>query len=879
MTYARPIRLLATILLVGVTGPVARAAAADIAATRAFMEKHCADCHDADQKAGGLDLAALTPDFGAPEAFARWVKVHDLIESGEMPPTKKPRPPADETAGVTRWLRASLTAADRARLDAEGRTAIRRLTRAEYENTLRDLFDMPGVAVQGDLPADGSAHGFDNNSDALDISHVNLAKYLEAADRVLDVAIATQPNAPAVQKQRISLANPHGFVAHLLLHGDGVLLKDKQPDPDFPPAGRHMHIGQGPHERMGSFENGASVGLFRHEDESVSPYFNSFVTIYPARYRIRTSLWSFQWDKGQVLPSRGTEAARLSVVQLTGDGRGGQHPSFVLGYFDAPSLKEQEHEVVQWLNRKETIGFNVASLAPMMKTDPAGRAMTFTGPGIAVDWLDVEGPLYDAWPPASHRALFGDLPLAEFKAEEHPGVRPPAREVVNQPIFMGRNKPDPVTGTWTVRSDKPLEDADRLLAAFLPRAFRRPVDAEVRGAYVAKVDERLKAGDCFETAMRWAYRAALCSPDFLYRVEPPGTLDGFAVASRLSYFLWNSLPDARLTDLAAAGQLATPDALRGEVERMLADPRSQRFVNDFVGQWLKLRLIASNDPDRTLYPEFSPYLQDSMVAETRAFWRELIDKDLGAGHLVRSDFAMLNEKLAVHYGVPGVSGSQVRRVALPPGCPRGPFLTQAAVLKVTANGTTTSPVPRGAFVVDRLLGRPPEPPPPNITAVEPDVRGATTIREQLEKHRADASCAACHATMDPPGFALEAFDVIGGQRDRYRSIGAGDPAPRGAIDPSIGIGFKLGPKVDASGVLPDGRAFADVLGLQAHLAADPKPLLTNLARQFAVYSTGRGLTFADRDAVDAVVSATLQKGGGVRTLIHELVQSPLFQTR
>lgn len=855
------------------------AAAQEGASVRTFVEQHCADCHDAEQKEGGLDLTSLAPDFGSPETFARWVKVHDRIESGEMPPAKKPRPPADQTAAVLRGLRASLSDADRARRDAEGLTGIRRLTRAEYENTVRDLFDMPGIPLQGELPGDGSAHGFDNNSDALDVSHVNLAKYLEAADRVLDVAIATQPKAPEVKKQRISLANPAGFVAHVLLHGDGVLLKDKRPDPDFPPAGQQMHLDQGAHERMGSFENGASVGLFRHEDESVSPYFNSFVTIYPARYRIRTSLWSFQWDKGEVLPSRGTEAGRLSVVQLTGDGRGGQHPSYVLGYFDAPSLNEQEHEVVQWLNRKETIGFNVASLAPTANYNREGRAMAFTGPGIAVDWLDVEGPLYDAWPPASHRALFGDLPLAEFKPEEHLGVRPPAREVVNQPIFMGRNKPDPVTGTWTVRSDRPREDADRLLATFLPRAFRGPVEDELRRAYVAQVEARLKAGDCFETAMRWAYRAALCSPDFLYRVEPPGTLDGFAVASRLSYFLWNSLPDARLVELAGSGQLAAPDALHGEVERMLADPRSQRFVNDFVGQWLKLRQIAANDPDKTLYPEFSPYLQDSMVAETRAYFRELIDKDLDARHLVKSDFAMVNEKLAVHYGIAGVSGSQVRRVALPPGCPRGAFLTQAAVLKVTANGTTTSPVPRGAFVVGRLLGKEPEPPPPNVAAVEPDVRGATTIREQLDKHRADPSCAGCHAKMDPPGFALEAFDVIGGFRERYRSIGAGDPAPRGSIDPFIGIGFKLGPKVDASGVLPDGRAFAGISELQAHLAADPKPLLTNLARQLAVYAAGRGLTFADRDAVDAVAAETQKKGGGVRTLIHELVQSPLFLTR
>ncbi|HVW00640.1 MAG TPA: DUF1592 domain-containing protein, partial [Planctomycetaceae bacterium] len=391
--------------------------------------------------------------------------------------------------------------------------------------------------------------------------------------------------------------------------------------------------------------------------------------------------------------------------------------------------------------------------------------------------------------------------------------------------------------------------------------------------------ERLEAGDCFETAMRWVYRAALCSPDFLYHVEPAGQLDDYALASRLSYFFWNSMPDDRLTELAATGKLHDPQVLREEVERMLTDGKSQRFIDDFVGQWLKLRQIAANDPDKKLYPEFNPYLQDSMVAETRGYFRELLEKNLDAAHLVRSDFAMLNGKLAVHYGIPGVSGSQIRRVKLPDDSPRGGFLTQGAILKVTANGTTTSPVPRGAFVLDRLLGQPPEPPPPNIAAVEPDVRGATTIREQLNKHKSNAVCASCHVKLDPPGFALESFDVIGGFRTRYRSIGEGDPAERGSIDPFIGIGFKLGPKVDSSGETYDHRKFTDVREFKALMAADSPRLMNNLAERFAVYGTGRPVAFGDREQLAAVVNRTQQNGGGIRTLIHELIESPLFQTR
>ncbi|MDX1970513.1 MAG: DUF1592 domain-containing protein [Planctomycetaceae bacterium] len=838
-----------------------------------FLKKYCLECHGPTTQEAGLDLSTLPRDFKQPEHFRRWVKVHDRLAAGEMPPRSAEQPSPEERTAAVRDFHDSLLAADRAALDDEQWSRLRRLTRSEYENTIRDLFEMPGIALSGILPAEGSAHGFDKHADALDLSHVNLSKYLEAAEQILDSAIATRPQPPTVQRRRISLCNRGGFVAHVVLNGDGILLKNGQPDPEFPPSGEHRHIDEGAHERMGSFRTGSSVGLFRHEDESFNPYFIEHVTIYPGRYRVRTSLWSFQWDKGTVLPGRGTEAARLSVVQLTGDGRGGQHPSYVLGYFNAPTTA-QEHEIGVWLNHNELIGFNTASLAPAANYARKGRAMAFTGPGIVCDWLDIEGPLHEVWPPKSHQLLFGDIALTEFTAEANSGVRPPPRKKVRQ-LGAGRNRPDPEPGLWTVQSTAPREDASRLLGTFLPRLFRRPVEPEVVQSYVNRVTERLAAGDAFETAMRFAYKAALTAPDFLYHVESPDQLDDPAVACRLSYFLWNSLPDQSLLQHVAAGDLRRPDVLHAETERLLQDPRSQRFVEDFLGQWLKLRQIAANDPDKKLYPEFSPYLQDAMVAETRAYFRELLDRNLDASYLVRSDFVMVNEKLAAHYGIPGVSGAQIRRVELPVDCPRGGILTQAAILKITANGTTTSPVPRGAFVMDRLLGEPPEPPPANVAAIEPDVRGATTIREQLAKHREHAVCASCHSRIDPPGFALEAFDVIGGFRRRYRSIGDGDPAERGAIDPFIHLSFKLGPPVDASGVLTDGRSFQSVQEYQLLLAGQTERLLRNLARQWVIYATGREVRFSHRSAIDDVVRRTIAQGGGLRTLLHEVVQSPL----
>jgi mono/diheme cytochrome c family protein len=843
---------------------------------KAFISKHCTECHDADSHKGNLDLTALKMDFSAKDEFKRWVKVLDLVKAGDMPPRKrKERPSADEIAAVMPWLHSQLHAADVKRLAEQDRTAVRRLTRVEYENTIRDLFDMPGILLKTSLPFDGSIHGFDKNSDALDISHVNMSKYLEAADHTLDLAIATQPQPPVLQKKRISMARHCG---HILGNGDGVLLRDMKPDPEFPPAGETGHIDEGAHQRVGSFDRLSTVGLFRHEDESFKPYFYEFSILYPGKYKLRTSLWSFQWDKGQVLPSRGTEVARLSVVQLQGDGRGGDHPSYVLGYYDAPSLQPTVHELETHLNFKDVIGFNTSSLAPVANYSRKGRAMAFTGPGIACDWLDIEGPIHDVWPPRSHKLLFGELPIQEFVAKDRPNVKAPLRKAVRQET-QAPNRPDPVKGIWTVESTQPLVDADKLLATFLPKAFRRPVSDAVRKQYVERVDERLKVGHNFEAAMRWAYRAALCSPDFLYHVEPTGPLDDYALASRLSYFFWNSMPDDELISLAKEGRLKQPDILRAQTERLLKDPKSKRFTEEFTAQWLKLRNIATNDPDRKLYPEFNNYLQDSMVAETRAYFREMIDQNLDMGYIVKSDFAMLNQKLAVHYGIPGVVGHTTRRVPLPPDSARGPFLTQASILKITANGTTTSPVPRGAFVLEKILGQHPEPPPPNIAAVEPDVRGAATIRELLDKHRNNASCASCHATIDPPGFALESFDVIGGQRDRYRSLEKGDSPPRGSIDPFIGIGFKLGPKVDASGETSKGEKFANVQEFQGILASDKPRLLKNMAEQFTVYATGREISYSEREEIAALVARTQRLGGGMRTLLHEVVQSPLFRKR
>jgi hypothetical protein len=316
--------------------------------------------------------------------------------------------------------------------------------------------------------------------------------------------------------------------------------------------------------------------------------------------------------------------------------------------------------------------------------------------------------------------------------------------------------------------------------------------------------------------------------------------------------------------------------LPAQADRLLDDPKSRRFVEAFLDYWLDLRRMLATAPDSGLYPDYylDDLLTESALEETRLFFAELLRADLPARNLVWSDFAMLNERLAIHYGLPRVQGVALCRTPLPEESPRGGLMTQAAVLKVTANGTTTSPVLRGAWIMERILGQKPPPPPPSVPAVEPDTRGAVTIRQQLEQHRTLPSCNACHAKIDPPGFALENFDVMGGWRDRYRAEGEGSAAP------GLGKGgqkftFHYAQAVDASGTMPDERAFTDIRQFKQLLLADERQLARNLARQLVIYATGAPVRFSDRPEIEKILDQA-EPAFGVRSLVHQIVKNQLF---
>lgn len=433
--------------------------------------------------------------------------------------------------------------------------------------------------------------------------------------------------------------------------------------------------------------------------------------------------------------------------------------------------------------------------------------------------------------------------------------------------LFGELKIDPAGNKQAARlvSENPAADVASLMHAFAEKAFRRPVTQDEVAPYLEMVLGQIVDGVPLLDALQGGYRAILCSPRFLYFHETPGPLDDYAIASRLSYFLWNTMPDNQLLKMAASGKLTKPWAVKQQVERMLADDRGKNFVRDFAADWLDLRLIDFTEPDPRLHRDFDIVVQQSMLDETHTYLQTMLDDNLSVEMLIDSDFTFLNSRLARFYRIDGVTGDAIQQVALKPEHHRGGLLTHGAILKVTANGTTTSPVIRGLWVSERLLGVHVPPPPENVPAIEPDIRGAKSIRDMLARHRAEDSCASCHVKIDPPGFALENFNPAGQWRNTYYT---------GKWKKN----FRPKP-IDASYDLPDGRHFEDFRSFQKLVLAEPEVLASNLTEKLITYGTGTPVTFADRSAVDEIVQQTAESGHGFRSLIAAVASHHLFTTK
>ncbi|MEM9646142.1 MAG: DUF1592 domain-containing protein [Planctomycetota bacterium] len=493
------------------------------------------------------------------------------------------------------------------------------------------------------------------------------------------------------------------------------------------------------------------------------------------------------------------------------------------------------------------VTFDMGGTEPFQGIQAAGGSRNFKGRGLAILSQTAEGPLLDDWPPLSTRHLLSSVDL--------------------QQMPDGRFEVEPSANVIDQISDS--------IQSIAPRVFRRAVDQEQIERFVDLARPAVDEGRGLVEALQVPLRSMLSSPQFLMFGGDPGVLDDHALASRLSYFLWKSMPDQELFTLAASGELSSPEVLSDQVDRMLVDEKSNRFVRDFLGQWLRLHKVNATTPDDGLYPEYDELLADAILREPELFFTELIKENLSLNQLIDSDFTFVNRRLASHYGIAGVEGQSFRRVSLPDGSPRGGVLTQAAVLKTTANGTTTSPVMRGNFVLTNFLGTPPSPPPPGVGSIEPDTRGKTTIREILDAHRELDTCNQCHQEIDPPGFALESFDPIGGFRTHYRASG-GETTFDGF---TVKLPPKQGPRVDAAGVTSAGDSFQGIEDFKNILMQQNEQVARHFISQLVVYSTGSEIQFADREDIEAILDQTRPDGFLVRDIIHAVVQCQLFRNK
>jgi hypothetical protein len=787
-----------------------------VAAVDPFVQRYCAGCHDRDGHEAGLNLEDMQIEPSKHENLLMLERVFDRISRGEMPPPDEQQPSADEKKAFLDRLGATMRQTGLAQQATEGRGPVRRLTRTEYENTVKDLLQI-NVALAELFPDDAITDGFDKVGAGLTMSASHFEAYQLAADKALAEAIPEKSFAPLTYAEDAL----------------GLFNRNRQ-----------------------TFTN---YGCWLEDDAFVitSRLFYPYTAILGpwaprgGRYRVRVTAQARNND-GKPLP--------LGI---------GPH-SHWLYKPDAPAL-QQWHDVSELatstitteidLNAEQSVHiFGVTLWGRDWVIPRYAKSELWDKSALAIKRFEVEGPLkadgtLETWPPESYRVLFDNLPLKLLS------------QVTKQPAAKGT--PDP----WVAVSDKPKEDAERLLQRFLPRAFRRPVPEAAVAEYVGRIHSELDAGVAFHHAMRNGFKAVLCSPHFLLLEEAPGPLDPHAIASRLSYFLWDGPPDESLLAAAAAGELAQPEGRRSQVERMLADPKSARFERSFTDQWLDLRRIDATSPDGVLYPEFDDALQLSCLRETQCVFHDMLARNLSLLEGVHSDWTYLNEPLAALYGLPLVPGHELRRVSLPAGSHRGGFLTQASVLKVTADGAKTSPILRGKWVTERILGVTPPPPPDSVPKIEPDIRGAKTIREQLAQHRSTQACAGCHRVIDPPGFALESFDVIGGWRDHYRV-----PQHTGAVIEIASVKKRVhrGPAVELGYTMPDGRPFADVDAYKRLLLEDADGLATALATKLLTFATGSPVQFADRADVDTIVRQIRDKNYGLRSLVHAIVESRPF---
>jgi mono/diheme cytochrome c family protein len=764
---------------------------------QATLQKYCVSCHNEKLKSGGLalstlDLASVSKDIEP------WEHVIRKVRTGAMPPVGRPRPEKAAAEGLVTYLETEL---DRAAIanPNPGRPALQRLNRAEYRNAIRDLLALE-IDATSMLPADVAGHGFDNNADALTLSPALTERYLGAAARISQMALARPRGVPMPETFFVPTDRDQGkrFSDELPLGSRGGIAIRYQ----FPADGEYLI-------EMRPKESGAGGGF-------------EGITAEPHQLDVsidNLKVWTGVLGGAEFAQRRGEQ-----VAAGADEYRADRNKKILdMLKFRVP-VKAGSH-LVQVYFAAKTSAYVEDLFDPSQRRDPYRAG----GGEPKVSSVTITGPQE------------GTASVGETDSRN--------RVLICRPS-----------------SAQDEACAKKIISTLARRAYRRPVTEEDLEAPLTRYRDGAGKGG-FESGIEMALRSILVSPKFLFRFESnaptvenkPYRISDLDLASRLSFFLWSSIPDDELVDLAAKKALSRPEVLQQQVKRMLTDPRSRALVENFAGQWLHIRNVAMHQPSPEVLFHYDDNLRRAFEKETQLFFESIIRENRNVVDLLGANYTFLNERLAKHYGIPGVRGERFRRVSLPPDSVRGGLIGQGSILMATSYPNRTSPVIRGKWILENVFGAPPPPPPPNVPELKDDrdPRKVLPMREQLAAHRKNPACAGCHAQMDQLGFALENFDGIGEWRELYPS----------------------GARVDASAQLPDGTKFDGPAELRKVLLQHSDEFLTTMSEKLLTYALGRGLEASDAPAVRKIKRDAARADNRFASIIQGIVTSTPFTMR
>ena len=796
-----------------------------------FMNQYCSDCHSDKKQKGKLNLDPVDGFHANLDSIELWQEIHDLLEDGDMPPEDEKQPTVDEKEKVMTWIAYNIDS-KREEMKSAAFTHMRRLNRAEYDNTIRDLLkvDTELLSPSRNFPADGKKHNFANNGETLQVSDFHLKEYIAAAQEVIDEAVWVGEK-----------PSPEKFVFKPPFYGNVNVLK----------AG--AYLGKDKFLDLVEQRSFATSEKFKNGVEH-SGY-------YKITAKVRSMNRVHNMDK-KLFPVPQDQPLRASIVLTdakTGDPAYFTTSDSIVGDFELPDDEITTISGTYWLNKGYSPKIGFPNSVPKFKPAKGGflrkypalgkklgwekgegnafesfvvvqRYLQEHGPQVRVYEFSLEGPIIQDWPPASHKVIFGEKTLEESNANE-------------------------------------------VIDNFAAKAYRRPLVAKENNSIKEMMSNLASKGYSKEDVIKSGLAAVLSSPQFMYLQEKPGLLDDYALASRLSYFLWSSQPDEELFSLAKKGTLSQPEVLESQVRRMIKSPKVNNFVNNFADAWLQLDKLGTMPPEFTssqIY--YHNELDKAGRLETTNFILDLVQKNGQISNFLDSDYTFVNRGLAEFYGMKDFEKYDIDKFVKVPvkDKRRGGLLGQMGILTATANGVDTSPIIRGVWFLENIQGVHLSAP-PQVDAVEPDIRGAKTLRQLLEKHRDDKNCSACHKKIDPPGFAMENFDHIGRWRDAYNEhFDEKERKQRG---------IEFTPKVDPKGYLSGGGEFNDIVEFKKLLLEDQEGFTENLANKLLTYATGREIRRFEREDIEKLVEGMGTEKVGMQDLLVKVVKSDIFKRK